>query len=414
MREDEVTFCTDEQVIDSVRRLERFKAVDPVGVFEVRSQVLGFSWSSYSLLTDARLVGVIKPASQLMHDWMHGLFSNGVFNTVLQLLLNSLEGDGLSDLYPMLAGFVQQWNLPMRIGERNLGGVFETNRRKGNRDAGAFRAQASEGLSLYPLLTFWVESMLLPRGVATPACQAFVAFANVADCCKAALREENHHVEMRLSIHAFLAAFQTAFSMDDMSPKFHWMLHYARELRHHGFLLSCFVHERKHKTIRRYATPTLHTPDYERTVIREVVSHTIRVLEADDALDCQIGLVAPRAPPKRLRRTLFEMFGPEVLVASECRFSAFETCRVKDFVFIRAPAGGMFVGEVWVHVQYDDQLLTIVSSYRQLLRGPTTRSAQWQATGAQEIVSSMDILAAATWLRLDAVTVRTLLPRELL
>ena len=83
MREDEVTFCTDEQVLDSVRRLERFRAIDPPGVFEVRTHVLGFSWSPYSLLTDAHLMGVIKPASQLMHDWMHGLFSNGVFNTSL-------------------------------------------------------------------------------------------------------------------------------------------------------------------------------------------------------------------------------------------------------------------------------------------------------------------------------------------
>ena len=75
MREDQVTFCTDEQVLDTVARLERFKTTDPVGCFEARSQVLGFTWSPYSLLSDARLTGIMKPCSQLMHDWMHGLFS---------------------------------------------------------------------------------------------------------------------------------------------------------------------------------------------------------------------------------------------------------------------------------------------------------------------------------------------------
>ena len=78
MREDQVTFCTDEQFLDTVARLERFKATDPVGCFETRSQVLGFIWSPYNLLSDERLTGIMKPCSQLMHDWMHGLFSGRV------------------------------------------------------------------------------------------------------------------------------------------------------------------------------------------------------------------------------------------------------------------------------------------------------------------------------------------------
>ena len=256
--------------------------------------------------------------------------------------------------------------------------------------------------------------MLLPRGVAVQACQAFVAFANVADCCKTALRGDTHHVHLRQHVHTFLEAFQRAFTIQEMTPKFHWLLHYARELRQHGFLLSCFVHERKHKTVRRYATPTMNTRDYERTVVREVVTHSIRMLEADDALDCQVGLVNPRPSPKRLRRTLHELFGPEVLISSECRFNAFETCLVKDVVFIREAAGDMFVGEVCLHVQHHDQLLTIVTSYRQLSLDRATRSAQWKLTGDQQIVQSIDVLAVATWLRIDDATIRTLVPFDLL
>ena len=341
-----------------------------------------------------------------------------MFNCVLQLTLNALEDGGLNDLYPFLAGFVQQWQLPKRFGRfQDLTQVFDVSRRRGNRHGGSFRAQVSEGLSLYPLLTFWVESMLIPRGVAVPACRALASFANVADCCQVAMRGECDHDRMRSSVHAFLAAFQAAFGLDEMIPKFHWMLHYAREMRLHGFLLSCFTHERKHKTVHRYATPTLQTRDYERVVIREVVTHHIRMLDNEDALDCQVGLVRPRLPSKRLRRILHELLGAgghEVLVSNECRFCHFECCSIGDMVFVRNGAGILFLGEVWLHLQRHDQLLSIVSCYREVRRDAATRSAEWASTGNQQLVFAVDIVTVATWLRLPGDLIRTLMPADLL
>ena len=158
LRDDQVTFCTDEEVLDTVARLDAFKLVDGVGRFETRSQVLGFTWSPYSLLTDVRLSGLIKPCSQLMHDWMHGLSSSGVFNILLQVTLDALEEAGLADSYRFLEFYVAQWNLPRRIGEKQLAQAFDATRRKGNRDGGSFRAQASEGLSLYALLFFGLRA----------------------------------------------------------------------------------------------------------------------------------------------------------------------------------------------------------------------------------------------------------------
>ena len=106
LREDQITFCSDADVIDSVKRLESFRLVDSNPVFEVRSQILDVSWSPYSLLSDPRLTDVIRPCSQLMHDWMHGLFSSGVFNILLQRTLDALEDAGIADLYTLLAEYV--------------------------------------------------------------------------------------------------------------------------------------------------------------------------------------------------------------------------------------------------------------------------------------------------------------------
>ena len=59
---------------------------------------MGFTFMQYSLLTDMALDGIMQPCSQFMHDWMHCLFSKGVFNICLQQLLTSMEEAGLHTL----------------------------------------------------------------------------------------------------------------------------------------------------------------------------------------------------------------------------------------------------------------------------------------------------------------------------
>ena len=38
---------------------------------------------------------ILKPCSQFMHDWMHGLFSSGVFNVLVHVLFEELESEGV-------------------------------------------------------------------------------------------------------------------------------------------------------------------------------------------------------------------------------------------------------------------------------------------------------------------------------
>eukprot|EP00973_Karenia_brevis_P030951 4269391-Karenia_brevis.AAC.1 len=97
-----------------------------------------------------------------MHDWMHGLFSNGVFNLVFNLLLCTLEDGGMRGLYPMLQEYVSHWTWPARVANKaqNLGKIFDPLRRDGNRKACKFRCEASEGLSVYPVLAYWVSAVV--------------------------------------------------------------------------------------------------------------------------------------------------------------------------------------------------------------------------------------------------------------
>ena len=215
---------------------------------------MGLSYSPYSLLTDTSLDAVVNPCSQFMHDWMHGLFSSGVFNVLMCLLLCALEDGGIKDVYSVLHEETSHWRWPWRLRNAKLNVIFEPKRRAGDKENCNFRAQASEGLSIYRVLRCWLILIVLPRNIASAACHAFVAFAALVDCFSAIARGGVSPERLRDAVHAFLARFVAAFGESALTPKFHWLLHYARELWQHSTLLACWVHERKHKTIRRYAT----------------------------------------------------------------------------------------------------------------------------------------------------------------
>ena len=115
---------------------------------------MGFTFMQYSLLTDMALDGIIQPCSQFMHDWMHCLFSKGVFNICLQQLLTSMEEAGLHTLlggatgiYQYLYEYTKPWEFPAKKKCMDLYKVFDPKIRRSNRDAETFRCGASEGLA---------------------------------------------------------------------------------------------------------------------------------------------------------------------------------------------------------------------------------------------------------------------------
>ena len=168
-----VPFTSDEDVKSAARRLCYWKDKEGPTAFTRRQQMMGMTYMQHNLLTMMHLDSIIHPCSQFMHDWMHGLFSSGVFNLVFNLLLCTLEDRGKKQLYPLLEEYVSHWNWPRRLGPNPCGTIFDSSRREGNRKACKFRCEASEGLSVYPVLAYWVSAvvkMLIAGGSALVGC----------------------------------------------------------------------------------------------------------------------------------------------------------------------------------------------------------------------------------------------------
>ena len=412
--EGELEFCTDDEVRDAVKRLAWWQGRENKTAFARRSQIMGFTYSPYSLLTDRALDKVVQPCTQFMHDWMHGIFSNGIFNVTANLLLESLEDAGVKTAYAMLHEYVCHWKWPSRVHSSNLAKIFDAKRREGNRKGECFRAQASEGLSVYRVVAFWLRVIVLPRGIAAAACNAFLAFAALADCVVAIARGAVSPGQLRDAVHKFLDRFVAAWGYDAMTPKCHWALHLPRELARFGTLLSCFVHERKHKLIRRYATPIANAKTFEHSVLSEITGHHIAALNARGALNFDVGLVSPRRANARTRAALLgvlELLGDhEVHIAAESRFHAFETCRKGDVVFVKS-GEGISVGQASCHAAIDGAPLSVVACWELKSMQWSSRSAVWRVSvGDAQLFPTSDILAVAVWMAMGDDLARTLLP----
>ena len=115
------------------------------------------------------------------------------------------------------------------------------------------KCQDSDLLSLMPVLAIFVTKVLLPTGICTDECEAFLALCDVAEFITSVNRGRVTPEHIRDSVHKFLRMFVLAFGAAWLTPKFHWLLHLSKQFRNWGTLLACFVNERYHRNPKQYA-----------------------------------------------------------------------------------------------------------------------------------------------------------------
>jgi hypothetical protein len=412
----ELTFAEDADIRDATKRLKRFHDAKHPD-FENVEKAIGFTYCRYMLCNDPALDDVIKPASQFMHDWMHGLFANGVFNLVMHYVIQSLEDDGV-EVYDIMFAYIKEWHFPRRVGNQNLHETFNKKRRQGNRKSCKFRASASEGLSLFQILAFWATSMLIPLGKAAPACHALVAFCFMAECFTSVARGSTTPALLLLAIERFLELFTNVWGTDPFIPKMHWLLHYPRELHQHGTLLACFVHERKHKHIRRYAVPTQNTRCYEQTVMQELTCQQLHDLQQPECFNTEVGLIQPKAcalkAKKAVCRVLETTPGDHIIRSSlMSRINAFESCGRQDVVLVKTSAGKLIAGEVKLHTDVDGVPVSLVTPWALKSFSSVTASADWLVSDVADALDTALIVTSVVWCKVSAHCVRTLIPSDL-
>ena len=270
----ELDLATSDDLTVAIRRIHHYRSIDTVGMFEKRQIALGFTYSGYNLMCDPELDDVLDPANQFMHDWMHCLFVSGVFNITLNLVLRALHFAGVTDAYSLAYSFIERWRWPQRLRQRALHEMFAQPRERANNEARKFKCSASEAWSLYNVIRFFFT--LFPA-LCVLEIKAYISLCLLIDCFTCVLRGKVTPKILLTRTHAFLEAFGAAFGLELMTPKFHWLLHFPMYLRRFGTLVSCFVHERKHRMVKRYCNDMRNTSTFEWSVLAEVMQRSGKI-----------------------------------------------------------------------------------------------------------------------------------------
>ena len=146
--------------------------------------------------------------------------------------------------------------------------LFAPSREESNTKARKFRCGASIGLSLCLIIGVWLS---MYRALCPQEIHCYVCLCDLVESFMCVARGTIESSDLLARVERFLAAFEAAFGAPCMTPKFHWLLHFKRHWDKFKVLTACFVHERKHKMVKRYCENILNTVQFERTVLHEVV-----------------------------------------------------------------------------------------------------------------------------------------------
>ena len=330
----ELHLMTDATIRSIMARLSAARPIMTDARYEDLTKKLG--WRLSALILDEVLSSKLSPTSVVMFDWMHVLFVRGVWNYHMGCLLVALRPLGVTA--SMFDAYVQAWRWPAHVGTLTGKDVFSEQRIKSCYTNQVLTCQASESLSLFPVIGNYAENglMLNASAVIKDHARCLLHLVRVVGLIVYASRYTVAPDRMQADIKTYLESFKAIYGPENMQPKFHQLLHMPSFLHKHGVLPNCFVLERKHRAVKRFANQIQNTSrDYSTSVLREVTCRHIAKLQLPTArhFESDPCLIEPKTPSARVRDMLQAEFGNgNVMVSRTARFNKWEKVSQGDLV----------------------------------------------------------------------------------
>ena len=106
-------------------------------------------------------------------------------------------------------------------------------------------------LTLMPVLKRYLQKVVRPRGQFLEHVDSMIAALDVLELLQGVKTGTAHWKDLDKAIVKHLVLFKACYGATAFKPKHHYALHLGPMLKHHGFLLMTFVHERKHRLVDR-------------------------------------------------------------------------------------------------------------------------------------------------------------------
>ena len=345
--------------------------------FETLEQSLGINFNPDGMLFDPGCR--LKPIEHTMFDWLHVYLVNGIFQCEINLLLPVLAANGRS--HAALCQFMKSFEAP-KDQKSNLTGAIKTFEKSKTKDG--WKPFASEVLCTYPLLRLFVMETAFAQEQHALMASSFLLLCRILDLlCMIGKDVQVDSITLEGLIQQHLGAFKNAHGEDQLVPKFHYALHLPSLLRQHGLLISCWTHERKHKSLKLYANQVSNAGAwFEKSVLKESTHNAINGMM--EFRPSEIHLQNPK-PSTKLKCKIPEldflrrMDGCTVATVANIHGL---TCHAGDVAQLRLD-GSERVGRVHLHVDLSgDSLWSVVSIWETMgnNRFKITSHGRWVET----------------------------------
>ena len=392
---DDLVFATDRDVKDTQQRLKDEKQRLTKARFALLEKATGFNFNKHCILQDDELVDIVKPIAQYLHDPMHCLCVSGVFNTCLYLLLLALTAV-LPDIYDKISEYADSWISPGWLRGVSVAKLFSGKRAANHKASESFKCTASEALTVYQVIAVFLSRVVKPAGVCTHECNAFLALAELMDMVLVTSLGKITPLSLHQSVQTFLGHCKLAGWQEMMHPKFHWLVHLPTHLAKFGFLPTCWVHERKHKLVKRYMGSVFNTAAYEASVLTEVACHELSELAAMGGLADKTTLVNPKPADAKLLRFLQNFYSMQVdpktcFTSVVVNLLPVGKCYINDFIVLKKHTHEIEAAKVKLHVMIGEVCYSIVSLMKLSSVNKAVGSSEWLDVESDVMIKSCDI-----------------------
>jgi len=301
IEKEKIVMHTDRSVKRMLKNLADRKSTMQIGEFRELEVQYGHTYNEHSLLACSSLdIGLI---SCLMYDWMHLYVVGGLLDEEMGLLMYAFHACKAPTTYAAIGLYVTTWFFPKRNSE-NFASAFDSKAAKSNLKSKSFSCNASQLLTLAPVLRRYFVEVAMRQGIEVLKVESIIACIDVVLVLQAVKKGKVSGDVLHEYVHKHLTLFQLAYKMEHWRPKHHCAFHLGGMLMYFGMLISCFVHERKHRVIKKWAYGHRNTTSYELGMLEEVTVDQLQSLQ--DWQHVQ-GLTQAHPPSKRLKKTLVEL-----------------------------------------------------------------------------------------------------------
>ena len=336
----------------------------------------GFIYQPECVLFDHKLD--VNLISMFVWDWLHVYFASCVFSNEIEELSRRLDRYAVGS--KRFNDYTKLWKWPRAYAS----GSKVCQAGTGSTDYSP-SGTASEYLSICPVLANYMQAVVLPMGICVDEAKSMIALCDVADLLLLAMHGKCTPDQLEAATNTYNAAHATAYDTSLWKPKKHYKEHMPDMLRKHGFLIACFVHERKHRMIKRFAIGRHNDKAFDRGVLEEVTLQHFHDLERP--LTSSWLRDAHPAPPK-LRAALAvdgHAFENDTVLTARVAMVRSRAVTMGDVVLFDV-GGQLGVAEVYFHACINGNVHSCISPWTLMEDG--THVAKYRVVDNPRLVST--------------------------